>query len=454
MPIISQNPATGEVMKTFALLETDAIATKVDVAHTAFLSWKTVPIAERIAAVAKIREALSARKEEFARMDALEMGKPVTQGRLEVGLCEGICTYYIDNAERLLSPTRTEQSLIGPATTIYEPAGIIFGVMPWNFPYSQVFRFAIPAIIAGDTVLVKHASNVPQCALLIEEVVNAGLPENVYQNLFISSTQVEQVIADPRVAIVTLTGSNAAGSSVASLAGKYVKKSVMELGGSDPFVVLDDADMDKTITQAVFGRLRNAGQACTCAKRMIVQSGVYEEFVSRLKSEFEKLVMGDPLSDDTFMGPLVSPESRENIEEIVADAVGKGATVVTGGKSVEGPGNFYQPTILTGVKPGMRAYDEEVFGPVAIVYPVDTVDQAVELANDTIYGLSATIWTTDQEKARAIASRIDSGMVGINVLYSSTPSLPFGGVKQSGYGRELGEFGIRELVNVKTVAGM
>ncbi len=380
-----------------------------------------------------------------------EMGKPITQAEAEVEKCAWVCEYFADHAERFLArrPAQTNARL---SYVAFEPLGLVLAVMPWNFPFWQVFRFAAPTLMAGNTAVLKHASNVPQCALAIEEVFrDAGFPRGTLRTVLVPGGAVEAIIDDPRVCAVTLTGSNTTGEKVAAAAGRAIKKTVLELGGSDPFVVLDDADLAAAAAMAVRSRFQNGGQSCIAAKRFIVVASVAEEFERRFVEGIRKLKVGDPTDRSVDVGPLARADLRDTVDRQVRESVAQGARVVLGGASRPGRGYFYQPTLLTSVTLEMPAWREELFGPVAVLVHANDTDAAIALANDTIYGLGANLWTRDLARAQVLASRIEAGSVFINGMVASDPRLPFGGVKQSGYGRELSDFGIHEFVNIQTV---
>lgn len=452
MPIQTLNPATEKVEKTFPEDSDELVQEKIAQAERAFESWKTASVEERAALIYKVADLLEERKDAYAVLIAREMGRPISAGVTEVAKCAWVCRYYAQHAHAMLTP-EVIASDAAKSYTRFDPLGIVCAVMPWNFPFWQVFRFAAPALMAGNVGILKHASNVPQCAQAIESIFrDAGFPDGIFQNMFISSSRVETVIADPRVMAVTLTGSEGAGSAVAAAAGKYLKKSLLELGGSDPFLIFPDCDMQSVARVAAAARLRNAGQTCVAAKRFIVHQDVVDEFLKFFKSDFEGYVVGDPLDNETQMGPLATEVILEEIEYQVAESVRKGATILTGGSRLDREGFFYTPTILTNVSPGMPAYDQELFGPVAAVIVAHDEEEMVRIANDTPYGLAASLWTRDIEKAERIAGQIDAGFVAINAMVQSDPRLPFGGIKRSGYGRELARYGIREFVNIKTVS--
>jgi len=451
MSFISKNPANGEILGQYEELTDQQWLDKLTQAQTAFVAWRFKSLRERSDLLRALAEYLRAHSRSLGEVITKEMGKPIKGSIGEVEKSAWVCDYYAENGEKFLAnelvATEAQESYVS-----FEPLGVILGVMPWNFPFWQVFRFAAPAIMAGNVVVVKHASNVPQSANLIEQVFNqVGFPVGVYQNLLVRSALVKDIINDQRVQGVALTGSEAAGSSVASLAAAAIKPSVLELGGSDPFIVLDDAEVDLSCQAAVASRLRNAGQACNAAKRFIVQSGIYEQFVLQLADYYRAQVMGDPLLETVEMGPLASEQILKDVIRQVDDSVALGAQVLLGGQPLSGSGYFYPPTILTEVKPGMPVYDQEVFGPVAAVIRVDSSEEAVRVANDTRYGLGASLWTKDLVLAKKLIPQLQVGNVFVNNMVQSDPRLPFGGVKKSGYGRELSVYGLKTFVNLKTV---
>jgi succinate-semialdehyde dehydrogenase/glutarate-semialdehyde dehydrogenase len=392
------------------------------------------------------------RSDELAALLTLEVGKTTAEAKGEVALVASIYDYYADNAERFLREEPLDVKGPGRAVVRTEAIGPLVGIMPWNFPYYQVARFAAPNIVLGNTVILKHSRNCPQSALAIEAVFrDAGMPANVYINAFATSGQIATMIADPRVQGVSLTGSEKAGSAVGEVAGRHLKKYVLELGGSDPFIVLPDADLDKAVAGAVAGRMYNGGQACTASKRFIIVGDIYGEFLRRFTDAMSRITPGDPTDAKTTFGPLSSQSAVEEIDELVQDAVTKGATAVTGGAGPDGPGAYYPATVLTGVTPRMRAYSEEIFGPAAVVFHVDSPEAAIDLANDSPYGLSSSIYTADVDYAQQLADQLETGMVWINSISRSAPDLPFGGVKRSGVGRELAQYGINEFANKKLV---
>jgi succinate-semialdehyde dehydrogenase/glutarate-semialdehyde dehydrogenase len=451
MPIASANPATGQTIRTFDSLTSEQLDARLQCAADAFLRHRGTTVAERARLMLRAAEILESEKEALGRIMVSEMGKTLKSAMEEAAKSAWGCRYYAENAERFLAdeviPTTASRSFV-----TFQPIGPVLAIMPWNFPFWQVFRFAAPALMAGNVGLLKHASNVPQCALAIEDIFRrAGFAEGVFQALLIETGQVNSVIEDRRVAAVTLTGSNAAGSQVASAAGKAIKSTVLELGGSDPFIVMPSADLDAAVRTAVKARMVNNGESCIAAKRFIVADPVADEFERRFVAEMEALVVGDPMDLKTDVGPLATEAQLRTIAGQVDRSVAAGARVLTGGHRLDRPGWYYAPTVLTGVTPESPAYHEEVFGPVALLFRVKGIDDAIRLANDSPFGLGASAWTRNEaERARFIAE-IESGMVFINAMVASDPRMPFGGVKQSGFGRELGHYGIREFVNIKTV---
>lgn len=451
MAIESINPATEEVMATydeFTRAEIDAV---LDAAATAFTRWQRQPFGERGALMARAAAYLRQQKGRFARLITTEMGKPITQAEAEIEKCAWNCDFYSENAAGLLADrpvgTNARESYVA-----FDPLGLVLAVMPWNFPFWQVFRFAAPALMAGNVAVLKHASNVPQCALAIEEVFQeSGFPPGVFRTLLASSGVMEDVIADERVRAVTLTGSDATGSKVAEAAGRTLKKTVLELGGSDPFIVLADADLQAAADVGVQARFQNTGQSCIAAKRFIVEASVAEEYERRYVEAASRLRVGDPLQPETQVGPLARADLVDQLERQVRASVDQGARLLTGGQRLDGPGYFFAPTVLADVTPTMPAHREETFGPVAALMRARDAATAVAMANDTPFGLGAAIWTGDVERGQQLARQIEAGSVFINGMVASDPRLPFGGVKRSGYGRELSDFGIHEFVNIKTV---
>ena len=449
--IASINPATGETAATFDELTGAQLEDRLARAERAYQSYRRSSFAERAGWLRKAAEILEAERDGLGRIMTLEMGKPVAAARAEAAKCATACRYYVEHGERLLADEEVEAGA-GRSFIRYQPIGPVLAVMPWNFPFWQVFRFAAPALMAGNVGLLKHASNVPQCALAIEDVIRrAGFPPDVFQTLLIGSGQVARVIGDERVKAATLTGSEPAGAQVAAQAGKQIKKTVLELGGSDPFIVMPSADLERAAAVAVEARTINNGQSCIAAKRFIVDSRVAADFEARFVAAMEGLRVGDPLDERTQVGPLATPDILEGLDEQVRRSVEMGARVLTGGKRLEGKGNYYAPTVLADVPESAPAYREELFGPVAVLLRADGIDHAIRLANDTEFGLGASAWTRDDAEQRRFIDEIEAGMVFVNGMVASDARLPFGGVKRSGYGRELSAWGIREFVNVKTV---
>lgn len=445
------NPATNQVEKEYPVMTDQQIDLILSDADKAFQSWKKTSFAERAKLLHKVASILRERKEELGKLCSIEMGKLHREGIGEVELSANIFDYYADNGEKFLAdaPLDTPQ---GKAFLSYEPIGVLLSVQPWNFPFYQITRSAAPNIMAGNTVVLKHASNVPQAAEIMEKIfAEAGAPKGVYTNLFVPGAKVSELVADPRVKGASLTGSEPAGSSFASMAGKYLKKSTLELGGSDAFVVLEDADLDKAVETAAFGRLWNAGQVCVSPKRIIVMASVADKFIEKAKAIYDKVVVGDPLDPKTQLAPLSSEKAVQDVIKQVETTVQQGAKLVRGGKRIDRPGAYMEPTILTNIKKGMLAYSDEIFGPVLAIYAAKNVDEAVELANDTNFGLGGTVFGTDTDKAVEVARRIDTGMVYINHVTGIAPELPFGGTKRSGYGREQSPAGIYEFVNAKLI---
>jgi succinate-semialdehyde dehydrogenase/glutarate-semialdehyde dehydrogenase len=449
--IATVNPATGDCLVTFEPLTETQLDDKLARAAEAFRTYRRTTFAERAEWMRRAAEILEAEKDAFARIMTLEMGKPLEAARQEAAKCATACRYYVENAERLLADEAVDMG--GPKSFIrYQPIGPVLAVMPWNFPFWQVFRFLAPALMAGNVGLLKHASNVPQCALAIEDIVErAGFPADVFQNLLIGATMVRSVIEDPRIKAVTLTGSEPAGRQVAAQAGRQIKKCVLELGGSDPFIVMPSADLDAAVRTAVQARVINNGQSCIAAKRFIVDEGIAPEFERRFVEAMAQLVVGDPMKETTQVGPLATPVILHDLEEQVRRSVAAGARVLTGGQRIERPGNYYAPTVLVDAPEDSPAYREELFGPVAVVMRVRGVDGAIRVANDTSFGLGASAWTRDAGEQDRFIEQIEAGMVFINGMVASDARLPFGGIKASGYGRELSAWGIREFVNVKSV---
>ena len=451
MSIASVNPFTGETLKTFAALTQSEIDEKLQRAAETFLSYRRTTFVDRAAMMNRAAEILETEKQSLARMMTLEMGKPIKGAVAEAEKCALVCRYYADHAKDHLAEIVVETNA-SKSYVKFEPLGPVLAVMPWNFPFWQVFRFAAPALMAGNVGLLKHASNVPQCALAIEDIfARAGFPEGAFQTLLIGSEAVPRILEDPRVVAATLTGSEPAGRSVAGIAGKNIKRTVLELGGSDPFIVMPSADLNEAVTTAVKARTINNGQSCIAAKRFIVATEIYEVFERQFVAEMKALQVGDPLSESTDIGPLATEQILKDVDEQVKTSVAAGAVVLTGGKRVDRPGNFYEPTVLVNVPTDSPASCEEVFGPVAMLFRVKDIDEAIALGNATSFGLGAAAWTNNTDEQRRFVEELEAGSVFINGMVASDPRLPFGGIKNSGYGRELSEFGIREFVNIKTV---
>ena len=451
MAIATINPATGERVKAFEPLTEAGIEDKLQRATDTFRSYRHTPLAERIEKLARAAEILEAEKERFGRLMTLEMGKPLKSAMEEAVKCAVACRYYVENAERLLADERVETNA-RISYVRYQPLGPVLAVMPWNFPFWQVFRFAAPALVAGNVGLLKHASNVPQCALAIEEILlRAGFPEGAFQTLLIGARQVARVLEDPRVVAATLTGSEPAGRQVGSQAGQNIKKTVLELGGSDPFIVMASADLNEAVRTAVKARNINNGQSCIAAKRFIVEASIADAFTRKFVEGMEALRVGDPLDPATDIGPLATEDILLELDDQVKRAVAAGATLLTGGRRLEGRGYYYTPTVLADIPRDAPTNQEEFFGPVAMLYRVNTLEEAIAVANGTPFGLGASVWTQDPLEQEQAINGIDAGMVFVNGMVLSDPRLPFGGIKASGYGRELGAYGLREFLNIKTV---
>jgi succinate-semialdehyde dehydrogenase/glutarate-semialdehyde dehydrogenase len=447
----SIDPSNGKELATFPELDAAGIEAAVERAYSSRHAWRDAGMDLRTALLRSVAGVLRAEKARFAALMSAEMGKPVVEAEAEVEKCAWTATWIADNAARLLADEPIE-STATKSYVRYQPLGVILAVMPWNFPFWQAFRAGLPALAAGNVMLLKHASNVPQCALAIEDVFReAGVPKGVFHTLLIGPSPVAGIIADRRVAGVTLTGSEAAGELVASAAGKALKKSVLELGGSDPFIVLEDADVKTAATVACRARNQNNGQSCIAAKRFIVAEPIADEFEELFSKAVAALKVGDPTDRANQVGPLARPDLVDDLERQVKESISKGAKVLAGGHRVKNGGNFFEPTVLTGVKPGMPVYNEETFGPVAAVIRVRDAEEALRVANDTDFGLGSSIWTSDVERGQMMAERVEAGLVFINGMVASDARLPFGGVKRSGYGRELSAAGIREFTNIQTV---
>jgi len=452
MPIASINPTTGETLKTFAALSKAQVEEKLQRASDTFRAYRETSFAEREAMMRRAAEILEAEKQELARIMTVEMGKPIKGAVGEAEKCAWVCRYYAETAQQHLADQLVETDA-AKSYVKFQPLGPVLAVMPWNFPFWQVFRFAAPALMAGNVGLLKHASNVPQCALAIEDIFRrAGFPEGSFQTLLVGSDAVEEILRDARVAAATLTGSEPAGRSVAAIAGGEVKKTVLELGGSDPFIVMPSAKLEQAATTAVKARTINNGQSCIAAKRFIISQEIYTEFEQRFVAEMKALTVGDPMDETTEIGPLATEQILKDVDEQVKTSVAAGAIVLTGGKQLNCPGNFYEPTVLANIPKDSPAYSEEIFGPVALLFRVNDIDEAIELANASTFGLGAAAWTNEESERNRLIDNLEAGCVFINSMVASDPRLPFGGIKNSGYGRELGEFGIREFVNIKTVS--
>ena len=454
MAIATINPTTGETVRTFEPLSVDALDDKLARAAAAAATYRRTTPQERSGWLTAAADVLDADVDAVAELMTTEMGKTLTSAKAEVGKCAAALRWYAEHGPALLEPRPYDADAVGAtqAYVVHQPLGVVLAVMPWNFPLWQAMRFAAPALMAGNVGLLKHASNVPQTALYMEELFRrAGFPDDVFQTLLIGSSEIERVLRDDRVAAATLTGSAPAGQSVASIAGDALKPTVLELGGSDPFIVMPSAHLDRAAEVAVTSRNQNNGQSCIAAKRFFVHRDVAEEFTRLFAAKIADLTVGDPMADGTQVGPLATESGLEDVEKYVQDAVGKGATVLAGGKRVDRPGWFYEPTLLAGITPEMDLYAEEVFGPVAALFTVDSLDEAIEIANSHPYGLGSNLWSEDEDERAQFVRDIASGMAFINGMTTSYPELPFGGVKQSGYGRELTELGMQAFTNAKTV---
>ena len=451
MPIASINPATGEKLKEFYPSDDAEIEKRLSRADSAFRKYRRTTFTQRSELLDAVAELLFQEKKKLAEIITLEMGKLFRDSVAEIEKCARGCRFYAENGERFLED-ELAQTDAAESYVQYQPLGPVLAIMPWNFPFWQVFRFAAPALFAGNVGLLKHASNVPQCALAIEEIFcRAGFHDGVFQTLLIEPDQVEKVIVDPRVKAVTLTGSEKAGSAVASAAAREIKKSVLELGGSDAFIVMPSADFENALSTAVKARIINTGQSCIAAKRFMIADKIYDEFLDQFVARMRTLKIGDPMDETTEIGPLATEQILEGVHDQVQKTIAAGAKLLTGGNRIHGPGFFYEPTVLVDVPKGSPAYREEVFGPVAAIFRVRDAHNAIELANDTTFGLGSSAWTNDLEEQELFASELDAGMVFINAMVASDPRLPFGGVKRSGFGRELGAAGIREFTNPKTI---
>ena len=451
MAIASINPATGEKLKEFSPFDDAEIERRLTAAEKAFRKYRRSTFTDRSVLLEAVAELLFQEKEKFAQIITLEMGKLFRASVEEIEKCARGCRFYAENGERFLEeePAQTDAA---ESYVQYQPLGPVLAIMPWNFPFWQVFRFAAPALLAGNVGVLKHASNVPQCALAIEEIFcRAGFEKGVFQTLLIEPEQVEKVIVDPRVKAVTLTGSEKAGSAVASMAAREIKKSVLELGGSDAFIVMPSADFESALSTGVKARTINTGQSCIAAKRFIIADQIYDEFLNHFVERMRALKLGDPMDDGTEIGPLATEQILQGVHDQVQKSIAAGAKLLTGGNRIHGPGFFYEPTVLVDVPEESPAYREEVFGPVASIFRVRNAADAIELANDSAFGLGSSAWTNDPEEQKLFTSELERGMVFVNAMVASDPRLPFGGVKRSGFGRELGAAGIREFTNAKTI---
>jgi succinate-semialdehyde dehydrogenase/glutarate-semialdehyde dehydrogenase len=454
MAIATINPATGQTVDTFTAFDSAEIDARIARAAETFTEYRRTTFEQRAGWMRAAADKVDEAADEIGKLMTLEMGKPVKQAAAEAAKCATAMRFYADNAEKFLADQAVDAKSVkaSDAYVRWQPLGPVLAIMPWNFPFWQVVRFAAPALMAGNVALLKHASNVPKTALRLQDVfLDAGFPPDAFQTLLIGSDAIEQVLTDPRVVAVTLTGSEAAGRSVAEIAGREVKKSVLELGGSDPFIVMPSADLPQAAEVATTARCQNNGQSCIAAKRFIVHADAMAEFQDMFVKNMSALRVGDPFDENTDVGPLATEQGRGDVEELVADAVAKGATVLCGGERPEGDGWFYPPTVITGITPQMRMYHEEVFGPVAQLYSVPGIEEAIRLANDTSFGLGSNAWTTEPGEQDRFIDELDAGQVFINGMTTSYPALAFGGVKNSGYGRELADLGIREFCNAKTV---
>lgn len=452
MVLTSINPSTGEVLKKFKEWNPKKIDKQVKKSLTAFDIWKNMEISERVKILKNVLRILRKNKKKYARLVTTEMGKPILQSESEIEKCIWVCGYYAENGKKFLEDEYINTG-VNTSYIRYSPLGVILAVMPWNFPFWQVFRCAVPIVLAGNVILLKHSSNVPQCSLAIEEIFkDSGSPSHMFQTLLIGSKAVRRVLMNNQVAAVTVTGSGTAGKCIAELAGANLKKVVLELGGSDPFIVLDDANIERTVEQAVKARMINTGQSCIAAKRFIIHRNVFEEFIDGFSEKIGELTIGDPLERSTDIGPLARKDILEQVDAQVKASVQKGAHVLIGGKRVQNsPGYYYYPTVVLNVRSKMPLYSQETFGPVAVLIKVRDTQEAIEKANDTCYGLGSSIWTRNLVKAGELTKQIQAGSVFVNEIVQSDPRLPFGGIKNSGFGRELSQYGIKEFVNIQTI---
>lgn len=451
MSIQTINPATGKIEKTYLEYSTEEVKKSISDSHIAFMNWQRTEIGERSRLMKNAALVMKSKRDEYAYIITTEMGKPIKQSIAEVEKCAWVCDYFADNAESMLAKeiinTDASESYVE-----FNPLGVILAVMPWNFPFWQVFRFAAPSLMAGNVGLLKHSSNVPMCALAIEQIFNnAGFPKNVFKTLLVGPEAVKEIVKNPFVKAVTLTGSEPAGRKIAEACGRELKKTLLELGGSDPFIVLDDVDIDEVAKLAVQARLINNGQSCIASKRFIVVEKIFKEFSEKFVDAMKAVKIGDPMDDSVELGPIAREDLLYELDSLVKDSVSKGARILTGGKVLPGKGFYYAPTILDNLTKGMPAHDEEIFGPVASLIKARDVQDAVNIANDSPFGLGASIWTRNIRLAKEMATEIESGCVFINGMVKSDPRLPFGGIKNSGYGRELSHYGIKEFLNIKSV---
>ncbi len=446
------NPSTGDTIATYDEMTSEEVELTINRVQVAFFHWRRTDFAERANLLNKAAELLREYSKKYARIMTAEMGKPITDARSEVEKSAWVCEYYAKNGERFLRPEAIETEATKSFIT-FQPLGVVLAVMPWNYPFWQVFRFAAAGLMAGNTVVLKHAANVPGCALAIEEIFRkAGFPEHVFRTLLVGSDKVDRIISNPNIKGVTLTGSVGAGRVVAEKAGAMLKKAVLELGGSDPYLILEDADLEEAVKTCVFSRLLNSGQSCIAAKRFVVVASQREQFEKRFTQRMAEAKMGDPTAKDTEVGPQARPDLREDLHRQVLQSIKKGARLLLGGQVPNGKGSFYPPTVLTDVSKGMPAYDEELFGPVGAIVPVQDEDEAIQVANETSFGLGAAVFTKDVVRGERIAAeKLEAGCCFVNDFVRSDPRLPFGGIKESGYGRELSHYGIKEFVNIKTV---
>jgi len=452
MSIESINPATGELILKYEEMSPEKVRDIIQNVHQTFLNWKQTGFAQRAEKMKKAAQILRANTEEYARLMAMEMGKPLKEGRSEAEKCAWVCDYYAENTADFLQREMVKTDA-GKSFVTFQPLGVVLAVMPWNFPFWQVFRFAAPALMAGNAGALKHASNVPGCAMAIEDIFRkAGFPENTFRTLLVGSKQVDAIIENPLIVAATLTGSTPAGRAVAKKAGEMLKKTVLELGGSDAYVVLEDADLQQAVTTCVNSRLINSGQSCIAAKRFIVVEPLAERFEKLYVEQMKAKKMGDPMQEDSDIGPQARKDLRDDLHRQVTESIKKGAKCLLGGEIPKQKGAYYPPTVLTNVKKGMPAYDEELFGPVAAIIRVKDEEEAIRTANDSVFGLGAAVFTKDIARGEKIAAeRLEAGACFVNSFVKSDPRLPFGGIKESGYGRELSHYGIKEFVNIKTV---